>query len=265
MNVPLISVVIPAYNSANFISKTLDSVRAQTFNDYEVVVVDDGSSDETRAVVEKYFALNKMPGRCVRQSNKKIAAARNAGINLARGKFIALLDHDDIWYPQKLEKVVDAFNRHADADLVCHDVDMIRNGKFYKVIRCGYSGDIYKNLIFRGNALTPSSSVFRRDKALAIGCFRESPEINTVEDYDFWIRFSKTARFFFLQEALSEYHVVESGASKNIDYHINNTERVVSQHMKEFAGENPSWFLRLMMRRRMSVVYRSAALELLRS
>jgi len=264
MTTPLVSVIIPAYNAAVFIAKTLDSVKAQTFKDYEVIVVDDGSSDGTQAVVEKYFASNKMRGFCILQPNKKIAAARNTGINSARGSYIALLDHDDIWYPEKLKEVVGVFNSRPAIDLVCHDLKIIKNGKTYKVMRCGYRfGNLHKNLILKGNAVTPSSSVFKREKALAIGCFRELPEINTAEDYDFWIRFSKTGNFYFLHKVLSEYHIISGGASTRIEYHLKNTEGLMMEHIRNYVGPSPSWFMQLRIRKRMASLYRSAAKEFL--
>ena len=90
---PKVSVVIPAYNAADFIEATLDTVRAQTFRDYEVVVTDDGSADATQAVVEGYLRRHALRGRCIRQENKKIAAARNTAMRASRGDFIAFLDH----------------------------------------------------------------------------------------------------------------------------------------------------------------------------
>ena len=112
---PRVSVVIPAYNAEGFITKTLDSVRNQTFRDYEIIVVDDGSSDGTNDIVSTFLADHSLKGRCIRQENRGIAAARNIGMGAAIGILIALLDHDDIWYPAKLERVLAEFDRHPEA------------------------------------------------------------------------------------------------------------------------------------------------------
>lgn len=260
MSAPRVSVVIPAYNAAPFIEKTLDSVRAQTFCDYEIVVTDDGSSDGTHAVVERYFERHRLAGRCLRQQNKKIAAARNTALRAAEGALIALLDHDDLWYPQKLEKVMAAFDRHPEADLVGHHINVTKNGAIAWTARKGPAlPRMYDYLLLVGNALAPSATVFRREKALSIGGFRENPEFNTVEDYDFWMRFSEVARYHFLDEALAEYPLVENSASSRVEYHHANLEALLRDHFARRFGPNPGPLARLAMRRRLAAVYRSAA------
>lgn len=262
---PRMSVVIPAYNAARFIADTLDSVRSQTYSSYEIIVVDDGSSDATQATVEDYLVLHDLPGRCVRQDNKKIAAARNAGIRTARGEFIALLDHDDLWHPNKLELVMREFERHPDADLICHAEDVTRGGHRVKTLHYGPAGsDLYERLLFKGNALSPSASVFRKDKALEIGGFRENPEFNTVEDYDFWMRFSRVARFRFLEDVLGQYQLVERAASRQIEYHHANLESLLRDHLAAYKLEHPGLWTRLRSRNRVSRVHRSALWQLMR-
>lgn len=260
---PRVSVVIPAYNAAQFIAETLDSVRAQTYPSYEVVVVDDGSTDGTQAVVEDYFARHGLPGRCLGQANKKIAGARNVGMRAARGEFIALLDHDDLWRPNKLESVLREFERHPDADLVCHAEDITRAGRRVKTLYYGPAGvDLYERLLFKGNALSPSASVFRRDKALAIGGFRENPEFNTVEDYDFWMRFSRVASFRFVDDVLGQYQLVDRAASRQIEYHHANLESLLRDHLSAYGLDHPGLWNRLRSRYRLSRVYRSALWQL---
>ncbi|MFA5139625.1 MAG: glycosyltransferase family A protein [Elusimicrobiota bacterium] len=257
---PTVSVVIPAYNASRFIAATLDSVHAQTYTDYEVIVVDDGSADDTGDVVEAYFAHRRMRGRCVRQQNKKIAGARNTGMRAARGPYIALLDHDDLWYPPKLSKVMQAFAEHPEVDLVGHHINVTRDGTILRMERKGPAVPrMYERLLLIGNALSPSAVVVRKDKVLAIGGFREAPEFNTVEDYDFWMRLSLTSRFHFLDEALAEYPLVATSASSNVDYHFTNLETLLREHFLSHFGPTPGLVARLKMRRRMGSVYRAAA------
>lgn len=261
---PAVSVVIPAYNAQSFIEETLGSVKAQTSSSYEIVVVDDGSSDATQETVEGYFARHGMPGRCLRQTNKKIAAARNAGIRAARGEFIALLDHDDLWRPRKLEVVLREFEQRPDVDLICHDEDVTREGRRIKTLHYGPAGpSLYERLLFRGNALSPSAVVFRRDKALAVGGFRENPEFNTVEDYDFWMRFSRVARFHFVDDVLGQYQLVDRAASRQIEYHHANLESLLRDHFASYLSEHPGFIPRLRARRRLSQVYASALWQLM--
>jgi len=260
----MVSVVIPAYNAADFIERTLESVLAQTYRSYEVIVVDDGSSDGTHQIVERWLARTGVEGRCIRQPNKKIAAARNSGMKASRGEFIALLDHDDLWTPLKLETVMAEFVSHPDVDLVCHNERITRDGETVRITRNGpWVEDMYDSLLFKGNALSPSATVVRKDKALAIGGFREDPEFNTVEDYDFWMRLSQRARFHFLDRVLGEYTLVERAASRRIEYHTSNTESMLKDHFRSLFGKNPGLLARLRIRRRLAVVYRSAARQLM--
>lgn len=258
-----VSVVIPAYDAASFIEKTLESVRTQTYRAFEVVVVDDGSTDGTHEVVERWLAQTGVNGRCIRQPNKKIAGARNTGIRAAGGKFVALLDHDDLWDPPKLEVVMAEFDRHPEVDLVCHNERVTRDGETVGITRNGpWVEGMYDALLFHGNALSPSATVVRRDAALSIGGFREDPEFNTVEDYDFWMRLSRQARFLFIDRVLGEYTLVDRAASRRIDYHASNTVKVLQDHFRSRFGDKPAPRDRLRMRKRLAAVYRSALREL---
>ena len=260
MSAPAVSVVIPAWNAAAFIEKTLDSVRAQSYTDYEIVVTDDGSSDDTKGVVDRWLALHGLRGRCLRQPNGKIAAARNTAMRAAQGAYIALLDHDDLWYPEKLAKVMAVFKARPDVDLVGHHINVTKDGRHVETLRKGPAVPrMYERLLLRGNALAPSATVFKRDKALSIGGFRENPEYNTVEDYDFWMRLSRVARYHFLDETLAEYPIVARSASSRVDYHYANLERLLRDHFAEHFGPRPGLSARWAMRRRLAAAYRSAA------
>ena len=262
MGAPRVSVVIPAWNAAGFIEKTLATVAAQTFKDFEIVVIDDGSSDATKDVVERFLKDKGLRGRCIRQENKKIAGARNAGIKAAEAELIAFLDHDDLWFPEKLEAVLREFDSHPEADLLCHDENIIKDGKLVRVSHNGpLVGDMYEKLLFGGNALSPSATTVRKAKLLEAGLFREDPEFNTVEDYDLWMRLARVCRMRFLPRVLGEYQLVERGASNKIVYHNTNLEHLLRDHFKNFP--NPDARTRARMRRRLGVMCRSAARLLL--
>jgi len=223
-----VSVVIPSYNSAGFISRTLDSVGAQTFASHETIVVDDGSTDGTADVVQAYFVRHGMNGRIVRQANCGMAAARNSGMRVANGTYVALLDSDDLWYPDKLAVVMAEFERHPDVDLICHDENISREGRVVRVSRRRLPrGNLYEALLFGGNILSPSATIVRRDRALALGGFDERREYLTVEDYDFWMRFSRLYEIRFLDRVLGEYVLGDDSASRRIVFHHIALERML--------------------------------------
>lgn len=260
----VVSVVIPAYNAAAFICRTLDSVRAQTFTGHETIVVDDGSTDGTGDVVEEYVACHRMRARVVRQQNRGIAGARNTGMREARGTYVALLDHDDLWYPEKLAVVLAEFDRYPETDLVCHDQNITRNGRVVHVSRRRLPrGGLYQALLLGGNRLSPSATTFRRDKALAIGGFDERPEYLTVEDYDFWLRFSRKGRIRFIERVLGEYVLLERAASRRIVFHHKALEVMLRDHLSAYLQSHSGLMARLQARRRLARVYRSAARQLI--
>lgn len=261
---PRVSVVIPAYNAAGFITTTLDSVKAQTYADWELVVVDDGSTDDTKAVVDAWLQRTGSAGRCLRQPNGRIAAARNAGIKAASGELIATLDHDDLWRPEKLARSVAEYDAHPGTALVGHHTDVMQDGKFVRVERKGPGGDaLYDVMLFEGNRVSPSGALFSKKAALAIGGFREGDRYNTVEDYDFWMRLAKTGPFRFIDEVLSSYTVIPGSASRRVQYHHDNLENLLKEHFQERLGSQPGFYDALRVRRRLSFVYRSAVGALL--
>ncbi len=262
MNAPHVSIVIPAWNAAAFIEKTLATVAAQTFTDFEVIVVDDGSSDDTKLIVDRFLKDRGLRGRCIKQENKKIAGARNTGIRAAEAGLIAFLDHDDLWFPDKLARTLAEFDAHPDADLVCHDENIVKNGELVRVSRNGpLSANMYERLLFEGNALSPSAVTVKKSKLFEAGLFRENPEFNTVEDYDLWMRLARICRMHFIDEVLGEYQLVEGGASNRIVYHNTNLERLLRDHFRNFPSPNAR--TRARMRRRLGVMCRSAARLLL--
>ncbi|MBI5597104.1 MAG: glycosyltransferase [Elusimicrobia bacterium] len=262
MAAPRVSVVIPCWNAAAFIEDTLATVAAQTFRDLEVVAVDDGSSDGTREAVERFLRSSGLRGRCIRQENMKIAGARNTGIRAAEGELVSFLDHDDLWFPEKLETVLREFDAHPGTDLVCHDENVVRDGKLVRVSRNGPACErLYERLLFEDNALSPSATTVRKAKLFEVGLFREDPRFNTVEDYDLWMRLAKVCRIRFLPVVLGEYQLVERGASNRIVYHNTNLEHLLRDHFAAFPDPGPG--TRLRMRRRLGKMCRSASRLLL--
>lgn len=203
---PLISVVIPTYNRARDLKRALDSVRAQSFADWEAVVVDNNSTDDTDAVVsglgDPRIALLKI------HNDGIIAASRNLGIQRARGEYVAFLDSDDWWAPRKLEASARALT--SGADVVYHDLLTVKQAgraSFWRRARTRQlRSPVFDDLIMNGTALTTSSVVMRRTVLQAINGFSEERAMVAMEDYDAWIRASRiTERFVRLSEPLGYY------------------------------------------------------------
>jgi len=196
---PLISVIIPTYNSAEYIEEALGSVFEQTFQDFEIIVVDDGSTDNTAEVLKKYGDRI----RYIYQENNGPASARNRGIRAARGEYIAFLDADDLWVTTKLEKQVELFSRRKELGMVTTGACSFDSKGVF-----GFSadkretlmvGDIARNIFLRSNIGTPTVMV-RKEVFDNIGYFEEN--IRQSEDDNMWIRIASHYDVELIDEAL---------------------------------------------------------------
>jgi glycosyltransferase involved in cell wall biosynthesis len=172
---PRFSTVIPAYNAANTVARAIDSALAQTYPPVEVIVVDDGSSDDTAAVVERYGDTVRL----IRQANGGPGAARNAGARVASGDWIALLDADDVWLPHKL----DVQARYAD-DPTVGVIFCSRQTLPATRLSAAQSFDC----LWEKNCVIASSALIRKAAFDAVGGFHEARELIAVEDYNLWLR-----------------------------------------------------------------------------
>jgi glycosyltransferase involved in cell wall biosynthesis len=182
---PLVSVIIPTFNRGWIIKEAIDSVLAQDFSDFELIVVDDGSSDDTAEILAEFSRDIQV----IRQSNRGVSAARNRGIEASAGRWIAFLDSDDLWRPQKLSRQVAFFDAHPDAMICQTEEQWIRNGVRVnpKLRHRKFSGMIFE----RSLALclvSPSAVMIRKRLFSDVGLFDES--LPACEDYDLWLRVS---------------------------------------------------------------------------
>ncbi|HKJ45206.1 MAG TPA: glycosyltransferase family A protein [Balneolales bacterium] len=196
-----VSIVIPTYNRKSLLSRALVSVLNQTAQPAEIIVVDDGSKDGTEQMIRDDFPNV----RYCHQTNHGVSAARNKGIGLSNGSWIAFLDSDDEWKPQKLEKQITAL-RDSSVDKICHTNEVwIRNGKFVnqKKKHKKYGGYIYKKCLPLCR-ISPSAVMIHRSVFDDIGLFDES--LPACEDYDLWLRICSKYPVLYLNEKLIIKH-----------------------------------------------------------
>ena len=183
---PSVSVVIPSYNCGHCLPEALESVFAQTFKDFEIIVVDDGSTDDTSAVVARFGSRI----RCIRQENRGLPAARNRGIRASAAPYIALLDADDVWFPEKLTEQIPAFSEDSEIGLVYSDLRVVYDDgqivpSFLHSRPLAGSGYVFDRIL-RSGFIIPSSAVVRRTCIEQVGLFDES--MRSHEDVELWSR-----------------------------------------------------------------------------
>lgn len=207
----MISVIIPTYNCDKYIGEALDSVIRQTYTDYEIIVIDDGSTDSTRAVIEN----NYHTVRYYYLENSGVAAARNFGISKARGELIAFLDADDVWLPEKLEKQVVLFEADKTVGMVFTENSFFNeegktSDKANKRDRL-MSGDIIKNIFLHSYVVT--STVMVRKKVFdTVGSFEVG--LTVAEDDNMWMRIGMNYGIELLDEPMTMYRLTEGSLSR---------------------------------------------------
>lgn len=208
----LVSVVMPAFNAEKYIGCSIESVVHQTYQNWELIIVNDGSTDNTQEVIDRFMRRDKRI-RCVQQKNGKQGKARNAGIKIAMGELIAFLDADDLWYPVKLEKQV-AILEQQNTDLVFCYADQI-NSKGEKVggwppakDDLFFFGDEGVAYFFRGNIVNIFTVLAKREAIQRVNGFNEEAAIQNIEDYDLWLRMLyNNCRFLLMNEVLGAYRL----------------------------------------------------------
>jgi glycosyltransferase involved in cell wall biosynthesis len=216
----LVSVIIPAYNGERFIGRTLKSVLSQTHEPLEVVVVDDGSTDKTPLIVEEAAARDSRIRR-FRIQNSGVAAARNFGINQARGELIAPLDADDLWHPQKLALQVEVMrNSSTRVGLVyCWSLDIDENDRIIAPVRdkCSVEGFVAGELASRNNFLENGSvPLIRRSYLDAVGGYDMSSRYVGSEDWKLYFALAEICEFAVVPSHLVGYRRLSTGMSRNV-------------------------------------------------
>jgi len=192
---PFISIIIPTYNRYDFLLEAVQSVKNQSYKNFELIIVDDGSTDKTSELSERKDLVY------LKQENKGPAAARNAGVKLAAGEWIAFLDSDDLWHKEKLQKQLDFINNNTDCKIVYTDELWFRKGVRVnkKNIHKKYSGWIYsyclKLCIVGASTILMTKNLWNEFDGM-------DENLPVAEDYDLWLRLSAKYKFYYLDEQL---------------------------------------------------------------
>lgn len=218
---PVVSAIVPTYNAERFLAQALDSALAQSLRDIEVVVVDDGSTDSSGAIADRYAAENPGVVRVIHQSNQGLCHARNAAVAAARGRYFALLDADDVWLPHHLEDSVAELERRGDLALVHADIERIdvngkslgRNSRQWDRV----GDDAFVALYLRREHVCCPTAVFRREAVEAVGAFDERFNRLGCEDRDLWLRIAAVAPIAFIPDIHAHYRLHGSNMSTNFD------------------------------------------------
>ncbi|MGA1262000.1 MAG: glycosyltransferase family 2 protein, partial [Ilumatobacteraceae bacterium] len=208
-----VEVIIPTYNQADFLREALRSVVVQTFREWQVTVVNNMSTDHTHAVVAEFHTH---PIRIIDFANHGvIAAARNRALHEAATPYVAFLDSDDWWYPQKLARCVERLDQGAD--LVCHAEEW-RTQDSSRTMRYGPQARmVYREMLLGGNCLSTSAIVGRTSVFQQVGGFAERADFITAEDYDLWLRLSQRGtRIELIDDVLGVFRIHAASASSAI-------------------------------------------------
>lgn len=229
------SIIVPTYNRSHELARCLESLFLQTYKHFEVVVCDDGSTDDTKEVVERY--RNKLNLKYVWEKNwGGPARPRNQGVKIAEAEWICLLDSDDWWYPNKLEECSKYL---SDYDVIYHDLDMYNSTSLVEPfghMRSRQTEEAcFKDLLINGNPLYTSSVVVKKSIMRQVSCFSENLNLVSVEDFDCWLKISKiTDKFKHVPLALGGYFV-GANISRSLK-HTKRMSRLIDSYISELGS-----------------------------
>jgi len=211
---PLISVVIPTFNHAKYLKRALESVCNQTYLNWEAIVIDNYSSDNTDEIIKNFS--DKRIKSFKFNNNGIISASRNLGISEAQGEWIAFLDSDDWWFPQKLRVCLNIMSDNVD--FIYHNLNVIyeRPSIFKKRMSCKkVQSPVLRNLLLMGNPIANSGVVVRKSLLIKVGGISQEPEMVAAEDYNTWLKIASiTNSFFYISKSLGGCLVHEQGMSQ---------------------------------------------------
>lgn len=201
MNQLKASIIVAMYNGEDTIEKTIESLLAQSYDNFEILIVDDGSTDSGSSVVKKYLINPNV--RYILKENGGVASARNAGINSAKGDIIGFCDQDDLWKPQKLTQQMRIFNEKSNIGVVYSWIEVDRSGELSVSQPC-FEGDCFEALLMQ-NFISCCTGMARRGLLTQIGGFDENRDLHGVDDRHVWLRLARITQFAVVKEVLATY------------------------------------------------------------
>lgn len=227
---PLISIITPTYNREDFLGQAIDSVLAQTYQNFEFFIIDDGSTDNTRSLVESYADPRI---RYYHQENQGQSVARNLGLSMAKGDFICFLDSDNYWFTDKLEKNLNAFESNPEADIVYGDGVSIdeQGNEVSRVNMQRHSGRI-AHLMLKDNFVSMNTTMARRRCFDEMGGF--SGKRRVADDYDLWLKFSARYNYLYIPEHMSYYRIMDDQISSDKVRRFATNEAIVLDFLRDY-------------------------------
>lgn len=235
---PIVSVIIPTYNRAHLIGRAIQSVLNQTYQDFEIIIVDDGSTDNIKEAVKEFQKKDERIRYIGQEKNKGGSAARNNGIKASRGEHIGFLDDDDEWLPRKIEKQEIKFQNAPDnVGLIYSGFSCISesSGKIVAEITPTLRGNVYSNLL-EGCILGSPTPLIRKICFRKAGFFDET--LPSCQDWDMWIRLSKYYAFDFVPDILAKHHIHGNQISVNLNAKIVAREKLLEKYWVDLSRKS---------------------------
>lgn len=240
------SVIVPTFNSEKSILRLLKSLQKQLYKKFEVIIVDDGSLDNTVSKIHQYKRQNLLDIEIVQQNNSGgPASPRNKGILKSKGDWICFLDSDDLWFSNKLMDLKNFINQNNSYHVICSNEIMINNNKIIKLNYGPVTSNFYEDLIINGNKLSTSATCVKKKFIIENKImFNESSKVISVEDYDYWLNIAKKGgKFFFLKKYHGFYLINNNSISKNRLNHFISTRNVLNSHIIRFKRTKKIYFI----------------------
>jgi len=238
---PLISIITPTFNRERTIPLAVESVLAQSYGNWELLIIDDGSRDSTRERLSSYLEDDRI--QYFFQENQGQSIARNLGLEHARGELVCFLDSDDLWVPEKLEQQVALMKAHPEVD-VLHSDEIMIDEEGHELSRKNmrrYSGRIARQML-ADNSVSINTVMARRACFDAMGGF--SGRYAVADDYDIWLRFSARFTFLYVPEYWGYYRVMVDQISSNKDRRFAANEHIVRDFIQEYGSTLKPWEIR---------------------